>query len=108
DEIASLDRGQCLGCTEQRDGGTGTAAQMDVIVGPRALDDFEKVTTYFLIDVDVADRFLTGQHLRSGNDRVQLVDRMAMLHALEHLGLFVEGRITQAETNKEAVELGLG
>ena len=74
---------------------------------PRSLHDFQDVAAHLVIDVNLAHRFLTGQHFRGRHDGIEVVDGMAVLEAHQHFAFFLMRGITEAEADEEAVELGL-
>ena len=83
--VAPPQGGHGLRRAKQGDRGPRARPEANVVVPARFVHDLHQVAPDFVIDVDFADRALTGDQFLAGDDRLQAVDRMRPLQELEQL-----------------------
>src|SRR5207245_131714 len=83
-------------------------AEQHVLVLARRLYDLQEITPDLVIHEHFADGLLAAQHFIGRGGRRQLLDRVYVLNPFEHLVLFVQRWVAEAQPDKKAVELRLG
>ena len=64
------------------------------------------VLLQLIVDIDLLNRFLTGQQLVGRGDGLELVDGRRALKAIEHLDLVGDIQVAEVDAHQEAIDLG--
>jgi hypothetical protein len=88
-EVTALDGRERLAGTEKCDRGPRAAAQVNVVMRPRSLDDIEDVLANLVVHVNGPHGFLTVQQFLGTDDRTDFVDGMAELKPLQHIAVLL-------------------
>lgn len=108
DELASPDRGNGLGCAEQRDRRAGASSESNIIVFAGFVDDRDDVVANFRVDVHLGDFVLALDDVFCADDRLERVDGVFFAEQFEHPEFFVFRGVTQTQADQKPVELGFG
>ena len=104
-EVSAAHGRQGLSRSKESDGGSRAPSEVHVLMLAGRLHELQEVLAHAGIDVNLPHRLLAGDEIGCRNDRRQVVDRMAMLEAFEHLAFFGKRGVAKAQADEEPVEL---
>ena len=105
DVIPTRDHGKTLRSTVQRQGPSGTDANVEILAPASRMNDIEQVVADRVIDLHRPHASLEHQDVLGGEDRAERIDRFAVPMAEENLAFLRTDRITHAKSDHEPVEL---
>ena len=108
DVIATIDRGEGLGCPVQTQSPPGTCSHIQCITLPRELHQIQKVVANRFCDPNLAGVLLHRENLLAAEYRLEAFHRFARAVVVENLKLFVAVWITERNTKEKTVQLTFG